>query len=85
VSTAFKAWTDEKTRKKWLPADLTIRKVTANKSLRISWEYGKTSVAAAFLPKGSNKCQVVAPHSKLPDAKAAAKMKAFWAPGLSIG
>jgi hypothetical protein len=39
-------------------------------------------VAAAFLPKGSNKCQVVAQHSKLPDAKAAAKMKAFWARAL---
>lgn len=79
---AFKAWTDEKTRKKWLPANLTIRKATTNKSLRISWENGQTSVAAAFLPKGSNKCQVVAQHSKLPDATAAAKMKAFWAKAL---
>jgi uncharacterized protein YndB with AHSA1/START domain len=32
VSKAFKAWTDEKTRKKWLPADLTIRKATTNKN-----------------------------------------------------
>lgn len=82
VSKAFKAWTDAKTRKKWLPTNLTIRKATTNKSLRISWEDGKTSVAAAFLPKGSDKCQVVAQHSKLPDAKAAAKMKAFWARAL---
>ena len=82
VNKAFKAWTDEKTRRNWLPANLTIRKATSNKSLRISWENGQTSVAAAFVPKGSNKCQVVAQHSKLPDARAAAKMKAFWAKAL---
>lgn len=82
VSKAFKAWTDDKTRKKWLPANLTIRKATANKTLRISWEDGKTLVAAAFLPKDPGKCQVVAQHMKLPDAKAAAKMKKFWGEAL---
>ena len=82
ISKAFKAWADEKARKKWLPANFTIRKATANKSLRIKWEDGKTSVAVAFLPKGSGKCQVVAQHNKLPDAKMAAKMKTFWANAL---
>ena len=82
VGKAFKAWTDEKTRKKWLPSNLTIRKATANKSLRITWEDGKTSLAVAFLSKGAGKSQVVAQHSKLPDAKAAAKMKKFWSEAL---
>ena len=82
VSKAFKAWTDEKTRKAWLPSNLAIRKATTNKSLRITWEDGKTSVAVAFLPKGTGKCQVVAQHSKLSDAKAAARMKTFWADAL---
>ncbi len=82
VGKAFKAWTDEKIRKQWLPAKLTIRKATANKSIRITWEDGQTSVAAAFYPKSANKCQVVAQHSKLPDAKTGAKMKAFWSKAL---
>jgi len=82
VGKAFKAWTDERTRKKWLPPNLTIRKATTNKTLRITWEDGQTSVAASFLPKDSKKCQVVAQHMKLPDAKAAAKMKKFWAEAL---
>src|SRR6267378_1065044 len=69
VAKAFKAWTDEKIRKKWLPSNFTIRKATANKSLRITWEDGKTSVAAAFTAKGPDKCQVVAQHSKLPNSK----------------
>jgi uncharacterized protein YndB with AHSA1/START domain len=79
ISKAFKAWTDEKTRQRWLPANFTIRKSTANKSLRITWEDGKTSLVVAFISKGKDKTQVVAQHSKLPDANAAAKMKKFWA------
>lgn len=81
VGKVFKAWTDEKTRKNWLPANFTIRKSTANKSLRISWK-DDTDVVAAFYPKGAAKCQVVAQHGKLPDAKAGAKMKEFWAKAL---
>jgi uncharacterized protein YndB with AHSA1/START domain len=82
VSKAFKAWTDEKTRKKWLPSNLTIRKATENKSLRITWCDTTTSVAVAFAAKARDKTQVVAQHSKLPDAKAAAKMKKIWANAL---
>jgi uncharacterized protein YndB with AHSA1/START domain len=82
VGRGFKAWTDNKIRKQWLPANLTIRKATANKSLRITWEDRRTSVAVAFLPKGAGKSQVVAQHSKIPDAKAAAKMKKSWAAAL---
>ena len=66
----------------WLPSNFRIRKATANKSLRLTWEDGQTSVTATFIPKSSGKCQVVAQHSKLPDAKAAAKMKKFWAEAL---
>lgn len=79
---AYQAWTDEKTRQKWLPSQLTIRKATTNKTLRITWEDGKTSVVVAFMPKGSSKCQVVAQHSKLPSAKEAAGMKKFWSEAL---
>jgi uncharacterized protein YndB with AHSA1/START domain len=81
VGKAFKSWTDEKTRKKWLPANFKISKATTNKSLRLVWDDGQTRVAVAFIPKG-NKCQVVAQHNKLLDAKTAAKMKTFWAQAL---
>ena len=82
LTKAFKAWTDEKIRKKWLPANFTIRKATANKSLRITWDEGRTDMVVNFYPKGAAKCQIVAQHSKLPDAKTAAKMKKFWATSL---
>ena len=81
VSKAFKAWTDEKMRKQWLPADFTVRKSTTNKALRITWSDG-TDLVAAFYPKDKMKCQVVAQHAKLKDAKAGTKMKKFWADSL---
>ena len=77
VNKAFKAWTDEKTRKLWLSANFSIRKSTTNKTIRITWGDG-TDVVSAFYPKGEGKCQVVAQHGKLKDARAGAKMKAFW-------
>jgi uncharacterized protein YndB with AHSA1/START domain len=82
VARAYKAWTDEKTRKKWLPVNFTVRTATANKSLRMTWEDGKTSLAVAFISKSTAKVQVTAQHNKLPDAKAAAKMKKFWGEAL---
>jgi uncharacterized protein YndB with AHSA1/START domain len=82
IGKAFKAWTDDKIRRQWLPSNLTIRKATTNKSLRVTWDDGKTSLAVAFLPKGADKSQVVAQHSKIPDAKRAAKMKKFWTQAL---
>lgn len=82
IDKAFKAWTDDKARTRWLKESITIRKATTNKSLRLNWEDGKTIVATAFLAKGDGKTQVVAQHSKLPDAKAAARMKKFWGEAL---
>ena len=62
-------------------SDFTVRKSTANKTLRITWS-DDTDVVAAFYPKDKSKCQVVAQHSKLKDVKAGAKMKKFWAEAL---
>jgi uncharacterized protein YndB with AHSA1/START domain len=82
IGKSFRAWTDEKIRKRWLAANVTIRKAATNKILRITWTDGETSLAVAFLSKSAAKTQVVAQHSKLPDAKAAAKMKSYWAKAL---
>ena len=81
ISKAFRAWTDDKTRKLWLPANFSIRKSTTNKTIRMTWNDG-TDVVAGFYPKGEGKCQVVAQHAKLKDARAGAKMKEFWADAL---
>ncbi len=80
VTAVFTAWQDAKTRRRWLAAEaITIRKATANKSMRITWTDGRTSVNVSFYAKGMGKSQVSVQHGKLPDAKAAARMKTYWA------
>ena len=76
---AYQEFANAKRRAAWLEEDdLAIRTATPNKSLRVTWKDGKTSLEIAFVQKAANKSQVVVQHSKLPDAKAAAKMKTYW-------
>ena len=83
LANLYKAVANEKSRSRWLSEDgLEVRKATANKSMRVTWKDGKTSLEINFYPKGDGKSQVVVQHSKLPDAKAAAKMKTFWGKAL---
>ncbi len=83
ISAAFKAWSDARLRSRWLgKADLTIRKATENKSLRITWNDGGSNLEVMFYPKGADKCQVTVQHGKLPDAKAGERMKAYWGEAL---
>ncbi len=50
--------------------------------MRVTWKDGKTSLEINFYPKGDSKSQIVVQHSKLPDSKAAAKMKTYWGKAL---
>ena len=79
LSKLFKSWADDKTRKRWLPENITIRKATENKSMRITWSDRKTSLEVNFYPKGNAKSQVVFQHSKLPYSKSADQKKIYWA------
>ncbi len=79
VADLYKAWTDPKQRRKWLAnTDFTVRKATANKSIRITWIDGKTNVEVMFYPKPAGKCQVTIQHNKLADAKTVDKLKKYW-------
>jgi uncharacterized protein YndB with AHSA1/START domain len=83
LTKVFKAFTDEKVRASWLAEDeFTIRKAIPNKSLRLTWIDGKTSVAVAFLGKADGKSQVLVQHSKLQSAAASNRMKAYWGKAL---
>jgi hypothetical protein len=75
----FKAWSDDKARRRWLPdAKLEISKATAGKSLRAAWDGGKSRVEILFYKKGTRKSQVTVDHRKLKNAKESAKMKSYW-------
>jgi uncharacterized protein YndB with AHSA1/START domain len=82
IGKAFSAWNDVKSRQAWLgDAALQIRKATADKSIRITWEQGPekgTSVEVYLYAKGQDKCQVAVNHTKLRSAAAGEKMKKYW-------
>lgn len=79
----FKAIGNEKARLAWLPVEgLTLRNRTPNKTIRLNWSDGKSSIEFSFLSKTDDKTQVVVTHRKLPDAKASAKMKSYWGQAL---
>lgn len=76
---AFKAWNDLKARDSWLGEDITVRKATPAKSMRITWSDGKTNVDVNFYDKGEDKCQVSIQHTRLSSAAQAERMKKYWA------
>jgi len=79
VGKLFRAWQDPKLRGRWLKEKITVRKATRNKTLRITWADGKTSVEVYFYPRGAGKCSVNVQHNKLPSAREAAAKKTYWA------
>lgn len=78
MAAVFRAWSDAKTRAKWLPDEIEVRKATPGKSMRITWP-DATSVSVNFYAKGAGKTQVSAQHGKLKNAKVAEKTKRMWA------
>lgn len=75
----YKSFANTKARKSWLTEDgIVVRKATTNKSMRVTWPDGKTSLEINFYPKGDGKSQVVVQHNKLATAKASGSMKSYW-------
>ena len=76
---AYDAFADARTRKRWLPdPGFTVRKSTRPKSLRITWVDGTTHVEVNVHAKAKGRSQLSVQHSKLPDAEAAERMRAYW-------
>src|SRR5262245_56075582 len=72
VAELFRAWSDARRRGRWLPgARLEVRRATADKSMRITWEPGETgpqggtNVDVNFFPAGTGKSKVSVEHDKL--------------------
>lgn len=82
VKRLFDAFHDERIRRRWLDEAINIRKATAPKSLRVTWSDGKSHVDVNLYPKGDARSYVSLQHSKLPNARAAEKMKSYWKGGL---
>ena len=79
IDILYQAWVDDKLRNEWLSENILIRKATENKSARITWSDGETSLSVDFYVKGESKSQVVVQHMKIRDFEKAAALKVYWA------
>lgn len=78
----YGAW-DSKSRGRWLTREtLTVRKATANKSMRITCGNDGSNIEVNFYAKGPGKSQVVVQQNKLAKADDVRKAKAFWSKSL---
>jgi uncharacterized protein YndB with AHSA1/START domain len=84
VASLFESWNDPEFLTRWLPdaARMTVRKANLNKSIRITWIDGKSSVEVNFWVKGTAKSQVAVQHSKLASPDDVAHWNAYWAAAL---
>jgi hypothetical protein len=81
IDELFGAWSQPKTRARWLPEKVTVRRATRNKSMRITWPDG-TSVELWFQSKGG-KSQVSVQHTKLKSKADVDARKKFWGESLA--
>jgi hypothetical protein len=75
----YAAFSDAASRKKWLPGEkFTVRTATENKSMRITWSDGTSSLSVHFYAKGPEKSQITLEHEKLASRKDVDHYKAYW-------
>ncbi|MEO8769041.1 MAG: hypothetical protein ABI402_03120 [Ferruginibacter sp.] len=85
IDILYNHWIDDKLRNKWLAKEkIIIRKATQNKSARITWSDGITSLSVDFYTKGENKSQVVVQHMKIADNENAIELKDYWGKKLEV-
>jgi uncharacterized protein YndB with AHSA1/START domain len=77
IGAAFDALVEARRRARWLEGALKIRKATRPKSVRATWT-DRSRLDINLHSKGPGRCQVVVQHGRLPDARAAARMKRHW-------
>lgn len=85
LSVLYIGFVDNKIRSKWLGKEsITFRKTTENKSARVTWSDGETSLSVDFYTKGENKSQVVVQHQKIQTSGKAFELKNFWGEKLQL-
>lgn len=85
VERLFAAVHDDSLREGWLPgAQMRLRTATAPRTARFDWEDGSSRLAIGFTRVGPDRSTVALSHERLPDADAAAHMKAWWRERLGV-
>jgi uncharacterized protein YndB with AHSA1/START domain len=84
VDRLYEAFVEEAQRRVWLPdGELRERTATRPRSARFDWGGGETRVHVTFDAKSDRRSTASLAHSRLPDAAAADRMKAYWRAALT--
>ena len=76
---ALRAFTDARTRKRWLPtADMRQRPTRAAMAARFDWSDPPSRVVAGVAAKGADKTLVFVTHEQIPDAESGERLKRAW-------
>lgn len=78
IEKLFNAFANERTRRRWLGATITVRSAAPLKRMRMTWD-DDTVVQLGFMAKGPAKSAVAVQHQKLPNRSAADATKKAWA------
>jgi hypothetical protein len=71
------AWTDEATRRQWLPG-VELRQRPNRAPIVARFDAPEGRVVVSFDPRGESKVSVAIEHEKLPDADSAARWTKLW-------
>ena len=83
VARLYRAWSSERERARWLPGHpVLIRKATPERSMRITWTDGVSSVNVFFVERGRGVSQVRVQHVNLADEGAQQAQRTFWGAAL---
>jgi hypothetical protein len=79
AAVALEAFTNEAIRARWLrDGELRPRPTRASRNLPFDWDEPTSRVVVVVAPKGDDRSLVSVTHEQLPDADAAARLKAAW-------
>lgn len=77
IAELYRAFSNARTRARWLPEPVTVRSARAEKAMRLLWEDG-TPVEVGFYAKSPGKSQVAIQHRKLRSRERVDAMKRLW-------
>ena len=77
IEKLFAAFTNARTRKRWMDVSMKVRTANENKTIRASFDDG-TLAQFYFTDKGKGKSSVAVQHQKLADKGTATRAKELW-------
>ena len=77
VETLFAAFANARTRRMWLPVNVTVRTAVPHKSMRLTWDDDSRALLG-FVSKGAAKSMVAVQHEKLRDKATADALRIAW-------